>query len=145
MLRGKDDGEKVIELLAYLDDGAFQFYFKKIMINGVISNAGKDFVQMQNAFSARFSKNMEPQHVIKEATETTIDEKDVLISFDHLDSLYIRAAFDCKAKFGFYRLLLQRFRQGLHLPFIEAFSAMFNFAKQSGTFTVKQEHFSRQR
>lgn len=43
-MRGKDEKEKAVELLALLDGAAFDFYFEKLTINSIIYEAGEDFL-----------------------------------------------------------------------------------------------------
>lgn len=52
----------------------------------------------------RFARSKEPQDVIREATDASLDETNYLQSLDCLDALYTRAGFNEETKFGFLRM-----------------------------------------
>lgn len=107
-MRGKDQSEKAFELLSYLDEAAFEYFFEKFTVDGAINDAGKDFAQVKKAFLEKFFKKEEPQDVICEATDAVLDPNDLLLSMNRLDSVYSRAGFNDEAKFGFLRVAVMK-------------------------------------
>lgn len=57
---------------------------------------------MKQAFLEQFAAQVEPQNVIREATEGMLDGNNLSESLDRLDGLYCRAGFHEKARFGFF-------------------------------------------
>lgn len=63
-MRGKDNAEKSFELLTQLDEDAFAFFFDTFTVEGNISESGKNFQVVQNAFLERFVEKVELQDAI---------------------------------------------------------------------------------
>lgn len=66
---------------------------------------------MKQDFLLRFSKPEKPQHVIRKATDKTLDPKDLLASSGRLNYQYIQAGFNDEAKFRiFFRVAVMKRR-----------------------------------
>lgn len=111
LMRGKDLQEKSYELLAHLDGEAFQFFFERFTTAGVLRDEAKEFENVKNAFFDRFQKKEEPQDVIREATDASLDPERLVESMDRVDALYSRAGFNEEAKFGFLRMAAMKIPQ----------------------------------
>ena len=101
--RNKTDEEKTLELLGYLDGAAATFFFESFASDGALSEDGKDFSKVKQAFLDQYKPLEPPQDVIFRATNSSLDPDDLLSSMRDLDRLYDRAGFNDAAKFGVLR------------------------------------------
>lgn len=91
MLLQKDENEKAVELLLYLDGAAFEFYFEPFTTDALVSEAERNFFRVKKTFLAKFSETKEPQDVICEAPDASLAKKNLVPSTDRLHALYRRA------------------------------------------------------
>lgn len=57
----EDDKEKAFERLSNLDGAAYEFYFQKFTVKWVMSNDGKNFPIVKQAFFEKFPKKRSPR------------------------------------------------------------------------------------
>lgn len=50
-------------------------FFEKFTVKGTMNETGKDFTGVKEAFLERFAKKEEPQFVIREATDVSLNKK----------------------------------------------------------------------
>lgn len=110
VMRGKNKSEKVFELLEFPEGASFHFYFQTFTINISISEAGKDLSIVKNAFLEKFPKKEEPQDVIREVTNASFDERDMLETHYRPDALYTRAVFNDKGRLWFFRVAVTKMK-----------------------------------
>lgn len=56
----------------------------------------------------RLIGKFEPQDIIREATEVSVNKKDLMASLNHLDSLYSLASLKDEARFRFLRIVVTK-------------------------------------
>lgn len=97
--RGQDEGEKTLKLLLHINGLTFHPFFKKFTIGSAVCNAGKNYIPVKAAFLKKFPELLGFQDIIRQATDCTVDEKNLVLSLGQLDALYKRACFNDDAKF----------------------------------------------
>lgn len=86
-MRGKNENEKAVELLEFLDRATLEVLFEKLSINEAVNENGIYFLQGKVAFVERFGSQKGHQDAIGEATEASVDQKDLQASVERLDTL----------------------------------------------------------
>lgn len=79
----------------------FEICIEKFIIIGFISNVEQGYSQVKDELLERFSKKLEPQDIIREATNAVPDESNCILSLNRLHALYGRRGFNEEAKFRF--------------------------------------------
>lgn len=111
VMRGKQESEKSLELLAHLDSDAFRFFFDRFTKDGELTVEAHDFSVVKKAFIEEFQDEEEQQDVIRKATEAKLDEQELLGSLMNMEKLFDHAKFDESAKFGFLRMAVMKLPQ----------------------------------
>lgn len=82
---------------------AFDFYYEEYAENSEFSATAKNYVEVKKTFIDRFGKTEAPEEIIQRAISSSLDSDDFRSSLHGMDTIFKKAEFDDKAKFGLLR------------------------------------------
>ncbi|MEM9438463.1 MAG: hypothetical protein AAGA15_15645, partial [Pseudomonadota bacterium] len=79
-MRGKSDADKGVELLAFLDKEAIQFYYEKFTRDGELTDEAMDYAKVKAAFIENYEAKEDPGTIMQSALEARLSTKNLGVS-----------------------------------------------------------------
>lgn len=101
--RNKEEKDKRIELLTFLDGEAFEFVNSRFTNGKVIRAEGSNFKKVKEALINEFEVQEEPQELIRRAMVAILDKKKLITSMEHMDAIFRNAELNEKCRLSLLR------------------------------------------
>lgn len=102
-MRGKTSDDRAIDIVVYLQDLAFDKYYKRFTRHGFLTNDAEDYTIVRSCLLSEFAKKEDEYEITRKAIDARLDHYRLGESIVEIDDRYSRAGFNGKSKFGLLR------------------------------------------